>query len=147
MIMADRFGKFLGNVIAGTLQALAPGARFNAGLRKQSETLLLDGGGAAAIGTTIGIASLRGGDVPDFFEITAGTASLAGVSFAIGTKAAPTKYAAATVGPAAGATVKIKLIDAVELDKTEAIFATTSVGVLPVTVGAKLQFDTYYSHK
>ncbi len=146
--MADRFGKFLSGVLSGTLGAMAPGARFNAAKRRQSEVFLLDEAGAiVAIGTTIAIASLRGGDVLDEVVIAATTASLAGVSFSVGTKANATKYSAAIAGPAANAQVRIKIVDAAELAGTEQLFLTTSVGALPTTGGAKMQVDTYYSHK
>ncbi len=151
--MADRTGKYWTNVTTGTKQAQAPGHSNNAGMRRNREVFLTDDGGANAIGTTLVIGVLRGGDVPDVVELTAGTVSYAGVSFSVGTRANPTKYSAATVGPAAGATVRIKLLDFNDIGlntvpfSSEELVLTTSVAIIPVTAGGKLQVDTYYSHK
>ena len=152
--MAARYGKYWTNVTAGTKAQQAPGHSNNAALRRNREVIALDDGGAAAIGTNIGIGVLRGGDVPDAIELSAnGIVSLATVSFSVGTATNATKYSAAVVGPAAGATVRIKLIDVNDIGlntvpfSSEELFLWTSVAALPVTAGAKLQVDTYYSHK
>jgi hypothetical protein len=140
-------------VTTGTKAQQAPGHSNNAALRKNKEVFLTDDGGANAIGTDLVIGVLRGGDVIDFVDISAGTVSYAGVSFSLGTRANPTKYSAAVVGPAAGATVRIKAIDSTDLGLVTVPFASeelvlrTSVAVIPVTAGGKLQVDTYYSHK
>lgn len=146
--MADRFGKYQANVISGTTMALAPGARNNAALRSGcTEVVLLDDGGATATGTTIGIGTLRGGDVPRELIIKSSGADLSGVSFALGTKASATKYTAAKAGPAAGAQVVIPIVDAAELTGSETLFLTTSVGALPTTLGSKAEFEVRVSHK
>ena len=151
--MADRTGKYWTNVITGTKQAQAPGHSNNAAMRRNREVFLTDDGGANAIGTTLVIGTLRGGDVGDVVELTAGTVSYAGVSFSVGTRANATKYSAAVAGPAAGATVRIKLLDVNDIGlntvpfTTEELVLTTSGAVIPVTAGGKLQVDTYYSHK
>ena len=151
--MADRTGKYWANVTTGTKAQQAPGHSKNAALRRNREVFLTDDGGANAVGTTLVIGVLRGGDVLDRVELTAGAVSMAGVSFSLGTRANATKYSAAVVGPAANATVIIKLIDQVDIGAVTVPFAseelvlTTSVAVIPVTGGGKLQADTYYSHK
>ena len=153
--MADAIGKYWLNVTAGTKAQQAPGHSNNAALRKNREVVALDAvGQVVAIGTTIIAGVIRGGDVLDYIDISANAAaSLAGVSFAVGTRTNTTKYSAAVVGPAAGATVRIKFIDLNDLGlatvpfTSDEIVLTTSVGALPVTAGAKLQIDTYYSHK
>lgn len=151
--MPDRIGKYLANVTTGTRQAQAPGHSFNAGIRRNREVFLTDDGGANAIGTDHKIGVLRGGDVPDWVDITAGTVSYAAVSFSVGTRANPTKYSAAVAGPAAGATVRIKLLDFNDIGlntvpfTSEELVLRTSGAIIPVTAGGKLQVDTYYSHK
>ena len=151
--MADRTGKFWANVTTGTKAQQAPGHSNNAAVRRNKEVFLLDDGGANAIGTTLVIGVLRGGDAPDRVELTAGTVTLIGTSFSLGTRANATKYSAAVVGPAAGATVTIKLLDQNDIGlltvpfASEELVLTTSVAIIPVTAGGKLQVDTYYSHK
>ncbi|WP_226018109.1 hypothetical protein [Novosphingobium sp. FKTRR1] len=151
--MADRTGKYWANVTTGTKAQQAPGHSNNAAMRRNREVFLTDDGGANAIGTTLVIGVLRGGDVPDKVEITAGTVAMSGVSFSLGTRANATKYSAAIAGPGAGATVTIKFLDVNDIGLNTVPFAseelvlTTSVAVIPVTAGGKLQVDTYYSHK
>lgn len=144
--MPDRFGKYLTNVMSGTKANQAPGHSYNAAERHQRETILLDDGGPTAVGTTIGIASLRGGDVLVAFEILPSVA-MAGVTISIGTKANPTKYGTGINVAAAGALVTVNVIDADPLTSVEEIFATTAGAALPTTVGGKLQFRTRYTHK
>lgn len=151
--MADRTGKYWANVTIGTKTQQAPGHSNNAAVRKNREVFLTDDGGANAIGTDLVIGVLRGGDVLDKVEITAGTVAMSGVSFSLGTRANPTKYSAAVVGPGVGATITIKALDTNDIGlatvpfTSEELVLRTSVAIIPVTAGGKLQVDTYYSHK
>lgn len=146
--MAFRYGKFLAGVFTGLKDKFSPGHSSNAGVRRTREVFLLDEAAAiVAIGTNLGIGALRGGDVLDYLDISASTASLIGTSFSVGNATNQTKYSAATVGPAAASTVRIKFIDAVDSAGSEELFLWTSVGALPTTAGAKMQTDLYYSHK
>lgn len=142
--MADRFGKYLTNVISGTKDKTAPGARFNTRLQTQIEVIALDDGGANAIGTTLGCASLRRGDVPKRFIMTPSVA-WAGGTLSIGTKAAPTKYVNAAAVAVAGVPVIVEIIDAAELAVNEELYATTGGAVLPVTAASKLQIETVFT--
>lgn len=141
--MADRFGKYMTNVLGGTRQGMAPGARFNTVLQVQSEVVALDDGGAAAIGTTIGIGVLRRGDLPKRFKVSP-TVAIAGLTVSIGTKAAPTKYVNAQAA-ATATTFTFEVIDATELTANEELYLTTGGAALPVTAGAKLQIDTEFT--
>jgi hypothetical protein len=143
--MADRFGKYLTNVISGARDKLAPGSRFNARLQSQTEVVPIDDGGANAIATTIGCAKLRAGDVPKRFIMTP-TVTMTGLTLAIGTKAAPTKYSAAVAVAVANTPVIVEVVDAAEIGTAgEEIYATTGGAIIPVTGGGKLQIETVFT--
>lgn len=142
--MADRFGKYLTNVISGTRDKAAPAARFNTRLQSQTEVVALDDGGAVAIGTTIGCGSLRRGDVPKRVRMTI-TVAAAGLTISIGTKALPTKYVNAAAVALANTPVLVEIIDAAELAVNEELYATTGGAALPVTAASKLQIETEFT--
>lgn len=142
--MADRFGKYLTNVIGGTKDKAAPAARFNACLQSQTEVILLDDGGAAAIGTTIGCAILRPGDCPKRFRFTLSVAN-AGLTLSVGTKAAPTKYVNAAAVAVANTPVIVEIIDGAEVSTREELFVTTGGAALVTTAGGKLQIETEFT--
>jgi hypothetical protein len=143
--MADRFGKYLANVLSGTKNGFGPGARFNSRLQSQTEVIAIDDGGANAIGTTVGCAKLRAGDLPKRFIMTPSVA-MAGLTLSIGTKAAPTKYVNAVAVATANTPVIVEVIDAAEVAAPgEELFATTGGAIIPVTVGGKLQIETVFT--
>ncbi|MFY9350660.1 MAG: hypothetical protein WBL20_09505 [Sphingobium sp.] len=115
--MAKKYGTALTNVIAGTMEAMAPGSSVNAALRVHREVFNLAN---LASGDDAVLASVRAGDVVLGMEIT-GSVDLSGMTFKIGDVADDDRYMTATAGPATpGIPKKVGLTSGIDNDPLDA---------------------------